>query len=221
MTDHTLLLGLAGRVPDGWLALARATVARGDHGRFRELCAALARTGLVTVTWAEAPHFPGAPVRDAAHAHHDFDAPEADDHPAAELAAATDGVNALWRARRDGADTVYLSQAEPGTDLADLAAALQHALGAPVEVFDVATELPAYHRAALAAARLVWADWVVETPARRLVAVPPVDDRQALLDFLGGRDCGPTPARTSTLDRHRVRAASAAANQEVPLWQAG
>ncbi|MGX7828865.1 hypothetical protein ACTG9Q_27620 [Actinokineospora sp. 24-640] len=198
MTDpHTTLLALAGAVPDGWLAVARAALAADDADTLSRLFDALAVVAQPGEDRAPEGRFGPGP----------------DGHTPADRAAAAAvadlPVTACWRAVRDGADAVYLVQTAPDADLPAVAATVQRALAGAgeasprVEVFGPGTPLPGYHEAALAAAALLWTAAPVVpvrvartfdgatpeggpyfSPTRELVV--DVEERQRLLDFLGG-----------------------------------
>ncbi|MBY8849191.1 hypothetical protein [Saccharothrix longispora] len=198
MTDpHTRLLALAGRVPDGWLAVAREALADGDQDQLDRLFAALPGTGAHTGPARAAHRF--APPRD----------PCDDTDRAVVRAVAPRPVAACWRAVRGGTDAVYLLQAQPGADLPAITVVAQRALTSRgersprVEVFDPDAALPAYHVAALTAATLLWsaepaapvrvartfdgaspAEGPYFSPSRELLVE--ADERQRLLDFLAG-----------------------------------
>ncbi|MFT7841844.1 hypothetical protein Q5530_37390 [Saccharothrix sp. BKS2] len=198
MTDpHTRLLALAGRVPDGWLAVAREALADGDQDQLDRLCAALPE--------ADARPDPARPA-------HRFTPPRdpCDDTDRAVVrAVAAQPVTACWRAVRGGTEGVYLIQAQPGADLPVITAVAQRALTARgersprVEVFGPDAVLPAYHEAALTAATLLWnaepaapvriarafdgsspTKGPYFSPSRELLVE--ADERQRLLDFLAG-----------------------------------
>lgn len=176
------LLALAGRAPDGWLAIAREA----DEYRLAELLAALDQTKLRT-------------------RQHDF-VPQPDGHEEADRAVlvAAQEAEACWATMRDGTDRVYLIQS--GTDVT---AAVQQALTdvddtPKVEVFAADQRLPAYQEQALLAATLLWsatpeqpvtvarvfdgagADGPWFAPEHELVVDPA--RRGKLLDFLTGGD---------------------------------
>jgi hypothetical protein len=156
---HTLLLGLAGRAPDAWLMITRASLADGDHEHVAQTVAALTRSGLVfsereaaTVSAlvsgqpdASAPIAGSLPPTG-----HGFE--PGDDRPVPGLPGA---VTALWRAVRSDGLVVHLAEASDGADLATLTGQVQRLLDSPVEMFAPDAELPPYHRTALAAATLV------------------------------------------------------------------
>ncbi|OLR93335.1 hypothetical protein [Actinokineospora bangkokensis] len=193
-TQHTRLLALAGAVSDGWLVVAREALAAGDAERLTSLFDALAAA---TPAAAAVPDF----------------AAGAAEHSAADRAvvalAAELPITACWRVLRGGTDAVHLVQADEAADLPAVTAAVQAALEAAgeaaprAEVFGPTTALPAYHEAALLAATLLWsAEPAVgvriartfdgATPdggpffAATRELVVDVDERQRLLDFLGG-----------------------------------
>ena len=175
MTD---LLALAGRAPDGWLAIAREAEAT----RLADLLAALDQAKLRS-------------------RHHDF-VPAPGGHEPADHAviAAVQQADACWATMRDGTDRVYLIQST-----VDVTAAAQQALAAfddtpKVEVFAPDQPLPDYHEQALLAATLLWSatpeqpvtvartfdgagtDGPWFTPDHELVVDPA--RRRKLLDFL-------------------------------------
>jgi hypothetical protein len=139
---HRELLSLAGRAPDGWLAVARETLAAGDLTRLGELRAALDGVGC-----EPRPHT--------------FDPPRAghaDDRAVVGAVSVIAGAEACWVSLRDGTDRVHLVQADPAADLPAVAQAAQRVLtGTPrVEVFANDERLPGYHELALRAATLLW-----------------------------------------------------------------
>ncbi|MDA3629324.1 hypothetical protein OU415_28110 [Saccharopolyspora sp. WRP15-2] len=184
--EHHELLALAGRVPDGWLAIAREALAAGDTARLAALVATL-----------------GEPKPQAAQ--HSF-TPEPHGHEQADsaaLAAVRNAAQACWATTRNGADRVYLVQteADPSTVTAAAHRALAGLVDSPrVEVFAPDQPLPAYHEQALLAATLLWSEtpkpqvrvarafdgataagpWFA--PDRELVVDPA--ERRRLLDFL-------------------------------------
>lgn len=139
---HRELLRLAGRAPDGWLTVARQTLAAGDLTRLDELRAALDRAG----------HGPRPHTFTPAGAGH------ADDRAVVDAVRAVAGAEACWVSLRDGADRVHLVQAAPDTDLPAMTEVAQRVLtGTPrVEVFSSDERLPEYHELALRAATLLW-----------------------------------------------------------------
>jgi len=187
---HQALLALAGRAPDGWLAIAREALADGDLARLADL-----QTALEPVLAARPP------------AKHQF-TPDHGTHEEADRAvvaavAAQASTAACWASTRDGKDRVYLVQADE--DLPGITAAVQGVLNETprVEVFGPRTRLPPYHEAALLAATLLWSA-EPEKPvriARTFDGASPKDgpwfdpshelvvdmkERQRLLDFLRG-----------------------------------
>lgn len=197
MDQHRELLARAGRVPDGWLAIARETLADGETDRLEELLAALDESKL----HARQHSFVPAP-----------DGHEQNDAALVAAVTAADGVEACWATMRDGTDRVYLVQAGVDADLPAVTAAGQHALAAcqdtpKVEVFGPDHPLPAYHEQALLAATLLWSaaasrpeppvsvarafdgagvDGPWFAPDHELVVDPA--QRRRLLDFLAGGD---------------------------------
>lgn len=190
MDQHHELLALAGRAPDGWLAIAREALADGSADRLAELFAALDP--------ALAGDGGANPLR--------FSPDGRDEHDRALVAAvrAEPGAEACWATTRDGTDRVYLVQAD--ADLPGMAAAAQRVLAdledtPRVEVFGRASALPDYHEVALLAATLLWS--ATPEPAVLLARVfdgagaagPWFDsghelvvdpaERGVLLDFLG------------------------------------
>lgn len=152
---HTLLLGLAGRAPDPWLMVTRASLADGDHAHVAQTVAALTGSGLVfsereaaTVSALVSTSVPNTgTVPPLAHRFEPGDVAPVSGLPGA--------VTALWRAVRSDGLVVHLAEASDGADLATLTGQLQRLLGSPVEVFAPDTDLPPYHAAALGAAALV------------------------------------------------------------------
>ncbi len=188
---HRALLALAGHAPDGWLAIARETLAEGDTGRLTAL-----RTALTTVPPRPAtePAFRFTP---------DTRGHEERDRAVVAAVAARAGTAACWATTRDGADRVYLVQADG--DLPAVTCVVQRAIADTprVEVFGPTTPLPAYHASALLAATLLWTaePAVPVRVARTFDGASPEDgpwfepghelvtdagDRQRLLDFLAG-----------------------------------
>ncbi|GAB3466955.1 hypothetical protein [Actinophytocola sediminis] len=144
---HRTLLALAGHAPDGWLAIARETVADGDTGRLAELRGALATVPARRSTGRAFRFTPDTSGHE-----------EADRAVVAVVAAvaAWAGTTACWATTRDDTDRVYLVQADG--DLPAVTLAVQRALtGTPrVETFGPDTPLPAYHESALLAATPLW-----------------------------------------------------------------
>ncbi|MET0133729.1 MAG: hypothetical protein ABW215_09055 [Kibdelosporangium sp.] len=136
---HSALLALAGRVPDGWLVIARELLADGETDRLTQL------RSVVDVRPVGQPRFTPGTESDA-------------DRAVAASVEAVPGTTACWAVTRDGIDRMYLVQADDGIDLARLTATVQRAQRGStlVEVFGAATALPAYHEAALLAATLLW-----------------------------------------------------------------
>ena len=109
---------------------------------------------------------------------------DATDAVAVEAGERVGGPIAIWRVFRHAhegpARRVYLAEAEPAADLAELAAEMQYALAEAsedtprVEVFAEGTPLPAYHDAALAGATLIWA--ASDTPVRLARAFDGADE---------------------------------------------
>lgn len=189
---HDQLLQLAGRAPDGWLAVVREELGAGDFERVAELFAALE-----PVLGAQTPRqYRFAP---------DGGVPEDEsDEAVVEAVAGDPETVACWAAMRDGVDRVYLVQTDPGADLAGITLDVQRAVDEDaiprVEVFAPDTELPRYHEAALRSAVLLWTrdplgevkvartfdgasaesgPWFA--PSHELVADP--GERRRLLDF--------------------------------------
>lgn len=198
MDPHQALLALAGRAPDGWLAIARETLAEGELTRLAGLRAALEPALAARAVPAARSRF--TPEDGTTH--------ERGDRAVVVAVAAEKEAVACWATVRDGTDRVYLVEAAEGADLPALTVAVQHALAGQgdtprVEVFGPATPLPAYHEAALLAATLLWSA-APATPVRIARAfdgaspdggpwfepshelVVDVDERQRLLDFLDG-----------------------------------
>ncbi|GAA4613326.1 hypothetical protein [Saccharopolyspora hordei] len=192
MDKHQELLALAGRVPDGWLAIAREALAAGDTDRLAGLIATLDGTA----PQAGPHHF----------------APDGDGHEEADRAVlaalqAEPGVQACWATTRGGTDRVHLVQAD--ADLPAVTATAHRALSGlvdspRVEVFTPDQVLPAYHERALLAATLLWSatpgpqvrvarafDGATASgpwfdPGHELVVDPA--ERRRLLDFLAAGD---------------------------------
>jgi hypothetical protein len=146
VAQHQELLARAGRVPDGWLAIAREALADGETDRLTELLAALdeSRTQARQHTFTPAP---------TGH--------EKADTALVAAVTAVAGVEACWATMRDGTDRVYCVQAGDDADLPAVTAAGQHALAhwedtPKVEAFAHDDPLPAYHEQALLAATLLW-----------------------------------------------------------------
>lgn len=193
MSDHDDLLALAGHAPDGWLVVARQTLAQRDHHALGRLRAALA------------PELP------AERTPHRF-VPQLYGHDAADRSLVQairvlNGPQACWVTMRAATDRVYLVQAAPQADLPAVTDAAQRALSVAeasprVEVFAADAVLPQYHQDALLAADVLW--WrspqprvrVARTfdgcgpagprfdPQRELVVDP--DEQLRLLEFLRG-----------------------------------
>lgn len=189
MDHHHDLLARAGRVPDGWLAIAREVLADGDTERLDMLYEALDAGKTRTAHHVFAPARTGYEEADSA------------------VVNAVGGAQACWATVRDGIDRVYLVQA--ADDLPAITAAAQHALDGlvdtpMVEVFGPADPLPAYHEHALLAATLLWSrtpapplrvarafdgagdDGPWFEPGHELVVDPA--ERRRLLDFLAAGD---------------------------------
>lgn len=177
-----LLLHLAGRVPDEGLAAMRTALADGEAAEIAGMLVTAAGTGELTLTGGEsrliralaaeqgiaatevarAPRFSGPPryrfIGDST-----MDCDPVDD-AAIRAAGKVGGLGALWRAQRvSGHDVVrvYLGEAVPGADVAELTAEIQHGLAASgrhpcAEVFAEGAELAHYHESALRNAALVW-----------------------------------------------------------------
>lgn len=154
---HTLLLGLAGRAPDAWLAVTRSSLAHGDHEHVAQTIAALARTGITftaeeaaTVTALAGSRAPAPAVEAEPTPEHRFAT-----GPHRSPANLPSTVAALWCAIRADGTVVHLAEAADGADPAAVTGELQRIVGDPVEVFGPRAELPRYHEAALAAAALI------------------------------------------------------------------
>jgi hypothetical protein len=226
-----LLFRLTGRVPDDGLAIMRTCVADGELGEAVEMLATALQTGRLPLTADEAevarsvlrsvdfdpgladladelaelpepPYtFRAVPAGDAAG--------DPVDNAAVASAGLVGGLRGLWRVDRTSPRAtarVRLAEAEPGADLLELTAEMQHGITEAgevpprVEVFAAGADLPPYHRAALAAAELVWIEPTLPEP--QLVRVfdgadpttgpffradhPRMDgaDRDRLLDYL-------------------------------------
>ncbi|TWG08524.1 hypothetical protein [Saccharopolyspora dendranthemae] len=175
---HQLLLQLAGRMPDGELAVLRTCLADDELDEIAEslvaavglglaltdaeidLLTALARAndvdpeGLVEAPRCAEP----PPWRFTAHSADDADA------AAVRASERIGGVRALWRSGRISAETtepVYLVEADGDADLIELTAEIQHGLteaGAEprVEVFAAGEAPTAYHENALSTSELIW-----------------------------------------------------------------
>ncbi|MEU6267155.1 hypothetical protein [Saccharopolyspora shandongensis] len=193
LDPHERLLELAGRAPDGWLAVAREVLAGGDRQRLDELVGALLPRleGRPVVQYRFTPDADGA-----------WDGP---DRAVVASVRAAHGTAACWATMRDGVDRVYLVQAGDGANLPAVTLAVQRVAGHQsdprVEVFAAGTDLPDYHKTALRSAVLLWTR---EPPAEVKVArtfdgasgdggpwfdsahelVVDSTERQRLLDFL-------------------------------------
>lgn len=193
MSHHDDLLALAGHAPDGWLAVARETLAERDYDGLSRLRSVLE------------PKLPQERLRHRFVPQlHGYDAA---DRAVVEAIRAQGGTHACWVTMRGGTDRVYLVQAAPRADLGAVTDAAQRALSeveaSPrVEVFADDAALPRYHQDALLAADLLWwrsappevrvartfdgsgraGPWFV--PQRELVVDP--DEQLRLLEFLRG-----------------------------------
>lgn len=146
MDAHHELLVLAGRAPDGWLAVARDALAAGDMARLDELRQAL----------------DGQPQQSSAH----HFIPQLRGHEQADRAvvgvvSGIPGTQACWATMRNGRQRLYLVQADGQADLPAIAQAAQQVLVSPmdsprVEVFAPDSALPPYHESALRASDLLW-----------------------------------------------------------------
>lgn len=222
---HELLLELAGRAPDGWLAMARELLAERAWQRFHaQLDESLPR-------FEERPlpryHFTPESTGD-----------EPDRAAAAAVRSALDAA-ACWVTSRDDADRVYLVQADDGADLPTITATVQRAIAGHVsprvEVFGASTKLPTYHETALRSATLLWSrDPSAEVKiARTFDGASPaggpwfdsahelvVDaaDRRRILDFLGG---GEVVLETELRMRDLIDASGSAGSVPVSLRSDG
>jgi hypothetical protein len=108
---HALLLGFAGRAPDGWLAIVRARLAEGDGERVSSLLSVLVSGGTFAVTGAEATTLAGlladpaildkAPrMADPPALTHRFDGTGPRTSGVDTVAATAAGVTAVWRVAR-------------------------------------------------------------------------------------------------------------------------
>lgn len=175
---HDALLVLAGKAPDDVLAVLRTSLADEEDGEFAQALTAV--IGQVSVSGPDLMALRAAFTLDVpAGVGQERDwrfepgARDEMDHVALSAARPVGGLKALWRAERDGWDSVYLGEAAPGSDVIELAAEIQHALAEEghvprVEVFAEGVRLPDYHEAALARARLVWQE---QLPSLRLARV--------------------------------------------------
>ncbi|MEB3367691.1 hypothetical protein [Saccharopolyspora mangrovi] len=175
---HRLLLQLAGRLPDGELAVLRTCLADDELDEIAdsliavvgrglaltepeiELLTALARANAIDpAALVEAPRAAEPPPWRFSER-----APDAADAAAVRSAERVGGVRALWRSGRVSAEStepVYLVESEEDADLIELTAEIQHGIteaGAEprVEVFRAGATPTTYHEAALATAALVW-----------------------------------------------------------------
>jgi hypothetical protein len=179
---HDFLLRLAGRVPDDELATMRTCLADGEGGEVAWMLESIVAARRVPLLSGEADlvrelfdahripadgierigYLPPVPYR--------FTGEGAQDTRDAVVVEAGDrvgGLVALWRAFRhtggNAGQRVYLGEADPDADVAELTAEAQHALAEAgedpprVEIFSEGAELAPYHDAALMAATLVWA----------------------------------------------------------------
>ncbi|GAA3677768.1 hypothetical protein GCM10022267_75740 [Lentzea roselyniae] len=143
---HGRLLALAGCAPDGWLTVARETLAAGATARLEDMF-----TSLRQFDMSPKPRH--------------FEMPIAQEDPVDRAVVATvaaQRAQACWVTMRDGTAPVYLVQADSEADLPAVTAAVQRALLAArersprVEVFAPLSALPEYHEEALLAARMLW-----------------------------------------------------------------
>lgn len=176
---HRLLLQLAGRIPDGELALLRTCVADDEleeiadslidavgmglaltESEIEQLTALAQATDDIDPTaLAEAPRATEPPPWRFSES-----APNDADEAAVRSAERVGGVRALWRSGRVSAETVepvYLVEAEADADLIELTAEIQHGITEAgeeprVEVFRADAVPTAYHQAALESSELVW-----------------------------------------------------------------
>ncbi|TDD83162.1 hypothetical protein E1202_25875 [Saccharopolyspora karakumensis] len=175
---HRLLLQLAGRMPDGELAVLRTCLADEELDEIADSLISAVDLGLaltepevaLLTALAQAQDIDAAALAEAPRAGEPpswrFTGESADDADEAAVRAAerVGGVRALWRSGRVSAETtepVYLVEAEQDADLVELTAEIQHELteaGAEprVEVFHADAAPTRYHDAALAASELVW-----------------------------------------------------------------
>jgi hypothetical protein len=185
---HALLLGLSGRIPDESLAEMRTSLADGEEDHLAYLLAGALAADTLSLTADEAAltraalaanhmdsarldHIPHVDRPPSPYRFEDGLETRASDDPALDLAVVraaeqVGGLLGIWRVfRRSGPEPavrVYLAEAEPMADAAELVAEMQYALaeggsGTPrVEVFNEGAVLAPYHDAALAAGVLVW-----------------------------------------------------------------
>lgn len=177
-----LLLHLAGRVPDDGLATMRTALADGETAEVAGMLVTAAGTGELALTGdesrliralavehgiaatevARAPRF-SSPARYRFLGDSTMDCDSVDD-AVIRAAGKVGGLGALWRGQRVSGRAVvrvYLGEAVPGADVAELTAEIQHCLVASghapcAEVFAEGAELAHYHEAALRDAALVW-----------------------------------------------------------------
>ncbi|WP_190812402.1 hypothetical protein [Saccharopolyspora pogona] len=183
---YELLLRLAGRVPDDGLAIMRTCLADGEEDQVAELLitavttrglalvqhevevirtlaaqhgvrtAELEKATLLTELPLPAFEFTTPPI--------DQDGMDEQDAIVVEAASRVGGLLGLWRAvrRSEGSEVrLYLGEAEPSSDVVELAAESQHSLVESgveprIELFTEGTELAPYHEAALTNADLLW-----------------------------------------------------------------
>ncbi|MEV4734329.1 hypothetical protein [Saccharopolyspora sp. NPDC049426] len=175
---HRLLLQLAGRIPDGELAVLRTCLADEELDEIADSLISAVGLGLaltepeveLVTALAQNQDVDAAALAEAPRATEPppwrFTAESADDADEAAVRSAerVGGVRALWRSGRVSAETtepVYLVEAGQDADLVELTAEIQHGLaeaGAEprVEVFHTDAAPTQYHEAALAASELVW-----------------------------------------------------------------
>jgi hypothetical protein len=183
---HALLLGLPGRMTDESLAELRTCLADGEEDQVAYLLARTLEAKALPLTAGEAEvtrallgangvdpaRVDRSPLVDGPPSPYRFEdgldrRPKAAlDLAVVEIAERVGGLLGVWRVFRrfgpDPADRVYLAEAAPDADAAELAAELQYALAEVdsdtprVEVFNEGEVLTAYHDAALAAGVLIW-----------------------------------------------------------------
>ncbi|PKW18023.1 hypothetical protein [Saccharopolyspora spinosa] len=183
---YELLLRLTGRVPDDGLAIMRTCLADGEDDQVAELLVTAVTTrGLALVqhevdvirTLAAQHGVRTAelektalldelppPAFEFATPAIDQDGMDQQDAIVVEAASRVGGLLGLWRAvrRSKGSEVrLYLGEAEPDSDVVELAAEAQHSLVESgveprIELFTEGTELAPYHEAALEKAELVW-----------------------------------------------------------------
>lgn len=175
---HGLLLQLAGRIPDGELAVLRTCLADDELDEIADSLIAAVGQGLaltepeihLITALAQANDIEPTALVEAPRAaepppwRFSEEAPDDADEAAVRSAERVGGVRALWRSGRVSAETtepVYLVESEEDADLVELTAEIQHGIteaGADprVEVFRADAAPTTYHEAALVMSELVW-----------------------------------------------------------------